>query len=145
MIELSFNKKFNTRQEISEILGGDTQKGIAVSAQTNTILLFMNAGELYTDYFYPAGTYNYCMYTGIGRYGHQDSINNNMYKLNIEVLSHKLNKKHLLVFEKREHALYFTGEYHLTETHQNVQPDASGILRRVFVFHLAQVAQTFKW
>ena len=89
MIELSFNKKFNTRQEISEILGGDTQKGIAVSAQTNTILLFMNAGELYTDYFYPAGTYNYCMYTGIGRYGHQDSINNNMYKLTTLIISKK--------------------------------------------------------
>ena len=142
-MELSFNTRFNSRQEISDLLGGDTQKGIAVSAQTNTILLFMNEGEIYTDYFYPAGTYNCCLYTGIGRNGHQDSIDNNMYLLNIDVLSHKANKKHLLVFEKRSGALYFIGEYELKETHQNVQPDAAGILRRVFVFHLALVKNKF--
>ena len=51
-MKLSFKQKFNTRQEISVLLGGDTQKGIAVSAQTDTILLFMNDGEIYTDYFY---------------------------------------------------------------------------------------------
>ena len=50
-MKLSFKQKFNTRQEISVLLGGDTQKGIAVSAQTDTILLFMNDGEIYTDYF----------------------------------------------------------------------------------------------
>ena len=44
-MKLSFKQKFNTRQEISVLLGGDTQKGIAVSAQTDTILLFMNATE----------------------------------------------------------------------------------------------------
>ena len=135
-MELTFNQKFNTRQEISNILGGDTRKGIAVSAQTNTILLFMNEGEIYTDYFYPTGTYDCCMYTGIGRNGHQDSINNNMYQRNIDVLSHRANKKHLLVFERRNRALHFMGEY---------QPDASGTLRRVFVFHLARVADTFTW
>lgn len=52
-MKLSFKQKFNTRQEISVLLGGDTQKGIAVSAQTDTILLFMNDGEIYTDYFLP--------------------------------------------------------------------------------------------
>ena len=55
-MKLSFKQKFNTRQEISVLLGGDTQKGIAVSAQTDTILLFMNDGEIYTDYFYPTGS-----------------------------------------------------------------------------------------
>ena len=44
-MKLSFKQKFNTRQEISVLLGGDTQKGIAVSAQTDTILLFMNDGR----------------------------------------------------------------------------------------------------
>ena len=52
-MKLSFKQKFNTRQEISVLLGGDTQKGIAVSAQTDTILLFINDGEIYTDYFLP--------------------------------------------------------------------------------------------
>ena len=85
------------------------------------------------------------MYTGIGRHGHQDSIENNMYDLNMAVLSHRALKKHLLVFEKREKALYFVGEYQLTEMHQNVQPDAGGELRRVFVFHLAQIGTTFTW
>lgn len=93
-MKLSFKQKFNTRQEISVLLGGDTQKGIAVSAQTDTILLFMNDGEIYTDYFYPTGSYSHCMYTGIGRRGHQDSPDENkhMYHLNIEVLSHRTNK-----------------------------------------------------
>ena len=84
------------------------------------------------------------MYTGIGRRGYQDSIENNMYDLNVEVLSHRARRKHLLVFEKRKDgALYFAGEYALTETHQNVQPDEDGVLRRVFVFHLAQIAEDF--
>ena len=124
-MKLSFKQKFNTRQEISVLLGGDTQKGIAVSAQTDTILLFMNDGEIYTDYFYPTGSYSHCMYTGIGRRGHQDSPDENkhMYHLNIEVLSHRTNKKHLLVFEKKDKAMYFVGEYRLTEMHQNVQPE----------------------
>lgn len=144
-MELTFKQKFDTRQQISDILGGDPRKGIAVSAQTDTVLLFMNEGEIYTDYFYPAHSYRYCMYTGIGRNGHQDSIDNNMYRLNIEVLSHKMNKRHLLVFEKRKSAYYFAGEYRLMETHQNVQPDSTGILRRVFVFHLEQIAPSYKW
>lgn len=38
-----------------------------------------------------------------------------MYHLNIEVLSHRTNKKHLLVFEKKDKAMYFVGEYRLTE------------------------------
>ena len=145
-MKLSFKQKFNTRQEISVLLGGDTQKGIAVSAQTDTILLFMNDGEIYTDYFYPTGSYSHCMYTGIGRRGHQDSPDENkhMYHLNIEVLSHRTNKKHLLVFEKKDKAMYFVGEYRLTEMHQNVQPDENGMLRRVFVFHLTQVSDYFE-
>ena len=88
---------------------------------------------------------SYTHLTGIGRNGHQDSIDNNMYRLNIEVLSHKMNKRHLLVFEKRKSAYYFAGEYRLMETHQNVQPDSTGILRRVFVFHLEQIAPSYKW
>ena len=143
-MELVFGQRFQNRQEISAMLGGDTQKGIAVSARFDVILLFMNAGQIYTDYFYPSGTHRYCMYTGIGRRGHQDSIENNMYDLNVEVLSHRARRKHLLVFEKREDgALYFAEEYALTETHQNVQPDEDGVLRRVFVFHLGQIAEDF--
>ena len=144
-MKLSFQQKFSSRQEISTLLGGDPCKGIAVSAKTDTILLFMNSGEIYTDYFYPAGSYASCMYTGIGRHGHQDSTDNNMYQLNIAVLSHRSNKKHLLVFEKKEGAFFFGGEYRLKETHQNVQPDADGVLRRVFVFHLGQISTTFQW
>lgn len=143
-MKLILGQKFNNRQEISDILGGDTQKGISVSAKTNMILLFMNCGEIYTDYFYPTGSYKFCMYTGIGRTGHQDSIENNMYKLNLEVLSHKANHKSLLVFQKTDKAFHFIGEYQLTETHQNVQPDAGGNLRRVFVFHLALVKNEFE-
>ena len=71
--------------------------------------------------------------------------NKHMYHLNIEVLSHRTNKKHLLVFEKKDKAMYFVGEYRLTEMHQNVQPDENGMLRRVFVFHLTQVSDYFEW
>lgn len=122
---------------------GDTQKGIAKSNKTNTILLFMNNEELYSDYFYPKGTYEYCMYTGIGRIGHQDSIQNNMYNLNIEILSHMRNQKDLLVFDKINKKITFIGQYKLLETHQNIQPDETGNLRRVFVFHLQQISDTY--
>ena len=142
-MKLKFKQKFNNRQEISDLLGGDTQKGIAKSNKTDTILLFTNEEELYTDYFYPKGTYHYCMYTGIGRNGHQDSLENNMYDLNIAVLAHKAEHKHLLIFEKKEMCFYFIGEYRLTETHQNVQPDEMGKLRRVFVFHLELITNEF--
>ena len=47
--------------------------------------------------------------------------------------------------EKKDKAMYFVGEYRLTEMHQNVQPDENGMLRRVFVFHLTQVSDYFEW
>ena len=68
-----------------------------------------------------------------------------MYNLNIEVLSHKANHKHLLLFEKNDSNYVFVGEYQLIETHQNVQPDENNIMRRVFVFHLEQIAKTYSW
>lgn len=142
-MRLIFNQAFETRKDISMLLGGDLQKGIAKSSKTNTILLFTNEEELYTDYFYPKGTYDYCMYTGIGRNGHQDSIENNMYDLNMDVLTHQANNRHLLVFEKRGTVYYFIGEYQLTETHQNIQPDEDKHLRRVFVFHLKKIADIY--
>lgn len=143
-MQLVFDQAFQSRREISLLLGGDLQKGITASRKTKSILLFMNSEELYTDYFYPQGTYHYCMYTGIGRKGHQDSPDQNAtYNLNMAVLNHKANHQHLLVFEKRERAYHFIGEYSLTETHQNIQPDDAQNLRRVFVFHLERISDTF--
>lgn len=69
---LTFNQEFTNRKEISELIGGDIQKGITKSTKTDTILLFVNRDGLYIDYFYPEGKYDYCMYTGIGTKGHQD-------------------------------------------------------------------------
>ena len=134
---------FQSRQEISNLLGGDTQKGITKSSKTPTILMFKNAEELYSDYFYPRGSHDFCMYTGIGRIGHQDSIENTMYNLNIDVLAHTSTGRHLLIFEKERASYIFIGEYELLETHQNVQPDDCGQLRRVFVFHLKKIADTY--
>ena len=84
------------------------------------------------------------MYTGIGREGHQDSPDeNSMYDLNMDVLTHRLTGRHLLVFEKRGTLYHFIGEYQLTETHQNVQPDQKQHLIRVFVFHLKKISDVF--
>ena len=141
-IKLTQNQGFNSRQEISDLLGGDVRKGIAPSSKVDAILLFSNEDEIYTDYFYPNNTYDYFMYTGIGREGHQDSLKNNMYRLNIDVLTHKSNGNSLLVFEKRNFKYFFIGEYQLTETHQNIQPDDKNNLRRVFVFHLEKISNT---
>lgn len=140
---LTYNQKFNTRKEISDLLGGDSQKGIAVSSKFDIILLFTKNDGLYKDYFYPNKNYEYCLYTGIGRVGNQDSLDNNMYKLNIDVLNHYRDSKSLLLFEKRKNNYYFVGEYVLTETHQNIQPDDQNQLRRVFVFHLKRIHKTF--
>ena len=136
---VTFNQKFNSRLEIGKLFGGDIVKGIATAEKTNSILLFTNTNKIYTDYFYPKGTYEYCMYTGIGRFGHQDSLKNNMYDLNIAVMTHKKDKRPLLLFEKRQSSYFFLGEYELLETHQNLQPDHNNMIRRVFVFHLKQV------
>lgn len=144
-MKLSFKQEFKSRSEISDLLGGDKQKGIAKSDKTDAILLFTNEEEIYTDYFYPKGTYQYCMYTGIGRNGHQDSLKNKVYGLNVAVLAHRADHKHLLVFEKSGSCYCFIGEYRLTETHQNVQPDDEGQLRRVFVFHLEKIANEFEF
>jgi len=137
-------QEFLNRAEISELLGGNPQSGITFASKTKAILLFKNEDELYSDYFYPRGSYDYCMYTGIGRNGHQDSLKNKMYDLNIAVLSHKKHRNPLLLFEKRKTRYYFVGEYELTETHQNIQPDDKGFLRRVFMFHLEKVANTIE-
>jgi hypothetical protein len=83
------------------------------------------------------------MYTGIGRYGNQDSLENSMYNLNIAVMTHKKDGRPLLLFEKRKTQYYFIGEYELTETHQNLQPDHNNAMRRVFVFHLKKMRSEF--
>ena len=88
-IRLVQGQEFTNRAEISELLGGNPQSGITLASNSKAILLFKNEEELYSDYFYPRGSYDYCMYTGIGRSGHQDSLKNKMYDLNIAVLSHK--------------------------------------------------------
>lgn len=143
-IKLKQNQMFKSRRDISLLLGGDIQKGISNSNMINAIILIANDDEIYTDYFFPKNTYDYCMYTGIGRFGHQDSINNNMYNLNMSVLTHTKENKQLLMFEKRNDAYYFIGEYKLLETHQNVQPDVNNNLRRVFVFHLKKLADIYE-
>jgi len=117
MVELKKNQRFNSRNEISSLLGGDVQKGIAISKNADVILLFTNLKELYNDNFYPKGTYDYCLYTGIGRIGHQDSLQNNMYDLNMSILNHKKNNRKILIFENQNSGYYFLGEYELTETH----------------------------
>ena len=140
---INFNQKFNSRVEINELLGGDIVKGIVPAEKSGTILLFTNQNEIYTDYFYPKSTYEFCMYTGIGRYGNQDSVENSMYNLNIAVMTHKRDRRPLLLFEKRQTLYYFIGEYELMETHQNLQPDHNNTMRRVFVFHLKKVCSHF--
>lgn len=135
-ITLIHGQKFKNRSEISELLGGNPQSGITTTDKIKAILLFKNEKELYSDYFYPRGSYDYCMYTGIGRIGDQDNLDNKMYDLNIAILSHKKQGRKLLLFEKKKDGYYFVGEYQLTETHQNIQPDINNKLRRVFVFHL---------
>lgn len=135
---------FKNRAEISELLGGNPQSGITLASKIDAILLFKNEEELYSDYFYPRGSYDNCMYTGIGRIGHQDSLENKMYDLNIAVLSHKKQNRPLLLFEKKKRIYSFIGEYKLTETHQNMQPDDNHVLRRVFVFHLEKISNSFK-
>ncbi len=140
---LNSNHLFANREEINKLLGGDMQKGIVKPKETPTILLFMNSEGLYIDYFFPKGSHDFCMYTGIGTCGHQDSINNNMYYLNMAVLTHAADRRHLLLFEKKNSSYCFAGEYQLIETHQNVQPDAMGALRRVFVFHLKKISDSY--
>lgn len=122
MILLKQFQRFSSRREIRELLGGDWMKGVTPSTKYPFVLLFTNSAELYTDYFYPKGTYDYCMYTGIGRFGNQDSVESKMYHLNMEVLTHQKNKKKLLIFERYKEGYQFIGEYALTETHQNIQP-----------------------
>lgn len=60
------------------------------------------------------------------------------------VLSHKKQGKSLLLFEKKKSTYCFIGEYELTETHQNIQPDDNQLLRRVFVFHLKKIADSIE-
>ncbi|WP_040196117.1 hypothetical protein [Candidatus Soleaferrea massiliensis] len=137
---LAQGQAFASRAEISKLLGGNAQSGITLASKTKAILLFKNEKELYSDYFYPKGSYDHCMYTGIGRTGHQDSLENKMYDLNTAVLSHKKQGRPLLLFDKKNGSYHFIGEYELTETHQNIQPDDNHSLRRVFVFHLKKVS-----
>lgn len=141
-IKLENGQRFDSRAAISELLGGNMQSGITLASKANAILLFKNEEELYSDSFYPKGSKDFCLYTGIGRTGHQDSIENHAYDLNIAVLSHKQQGKPLLLFEKRNGKNCFVGEYQLTETHQNTQPDDNNFLRRVFVFHLKKISDS---
>ena len=147
MGEFERGKVFESRREISNILGGDVQKGIAKSAQKPLILLFANEAALYTDYPYPKNNYDEYIYTGIGKIGDQDNVDeNNMYDLNLEVMGHKKNGKKLLLFEKSNEDRYvFLGEYLLIETFQSMQPDDNQRLRRVYNFHLKVNSYKYKY
>lgn len=144
MLIINHEEYFDNRKEISNLLGGDMVKGIAVSKKYPIILLFANEDELYKDYFYSKMGVQYCLYTGIGKYGHQDSIENNMYDLNVSVLGHKKDKRPLIVFRKVKNKYQFSGIYSLIETYQNVQVDKSNDLRRVFIFHLKKINNSFQ-
>ena len=145
IITLKPKQKFKNRRDICDELGGDTQKGISISNKINAILLVSNKEQIYKDDFYSKSN-NKLLYTGIGQEGNQDDLKNNSenYYLNIAVLSHKQNKKRLLVFDKIKNEYEFLGEYKLIETYQNTQPDKKGCLRRVFVFHLERITQENK-
>ena len=146
MITLNYDQPLS-RKEIGAMLGGDEQKGIALATKVNAILLFANPDGIYKDYFYSSDGEedNNCMYTGIGTEGHQDSVDNPMYNLNMAVLTHKATNKSLLIFKKQEDKEYhFIGEYKLVETHQNVQIDKNNFPRRVFVFHLHRISKDFE-
>ena len=54
---LKYKQKFSSRLEIGNLLGGDIVKGIVTTNKINAILLFTNEEELYSDYFYPKGSY----------------------------------------------------------------------------------------
>lgn len=146
MIRMVFGQSFGSRDEISRLLGGDTQKGIAKSAKyDNLILLFTNSEMLYMDHFYPKGCFDNCLFTGIGRLGNQDAPETNpTYDLNIAVMAHLSTGRRLLLFEKKDNLYYFRGEYSLRETHQNIQPDDANKMRRVFVFHITRVSDFFE-
>lgn len=67
-----------------------------------------------------------------------------MYDLNVSVLGHKKDKKPLIVFRKVKNKYQFSGIYTLIETYQNVQVDESDDLRRVFMFNLKKINNSFQ-
>lgn len=142
-MKIDKNQKFESRKAIQNLLGGNTQKGITKSSNTKAILLFINEEELYTDSIYRKDNSKYLLYTGIGRTGHQDSLKNKNYHLNMAVLTHKANGDALLVFVKKNSNYVFQGCFELIETHQNFQIDDLKELRRVFVFHLQKIADDY--
>ena len=141
-MNLTEGSTYPYRADISAMFGGDVNKGIAKPAvREDVILLFANEDEVYLDYFYPKKTHDFCLFTGIGRRGNQDSPEDNKdcYSLNIAVLDHQRTKRSLLLFEKASGQYVFRGEYALTGTSQNIQPDENDELRRVFLFHLKRI------
>ena len=143
-MNLEFNKEFRNRKEIGNLLGGNIQMGITKSTKINAILLFTNEKEeAYNDYFEPEGTYENCVFTGIGRQGDQDDPQNNirMYNLNRAVIEHKANDKPLLLFEKKDSSYYFVGEYRLIET--DTEEDENS--RIVYIFRIKKVADSFNF
>lgn len=142
-MELQKNQKFENRDAIKRLLGGNPQMGITRSSVVKAILLFINEDELYSDGFFRKDDCEYLQYTGIGRTGHQDSLKNKNYHLNMAVLTHKMNDDALLVFVKKGSNYIFRGRFELIETHQNYQLDDLKELRRVFVFHLKKISDEY--
>ena len=144
-MKLVTGQTFPRRKDIKDLLHGNPQMGITKSTVVNAILLFVNENELYKDGFYTKDDTLYLRYTGIGRTGHQDSEENKTYYLNSAVLKHKEDGNSLLVFSKNKSGDYtFRGTFELTETIKEEQPDSKNSLRRVFVFHLKKVSDTFE-
>lgn len=143
-MELKMNQEFENRDAIKYLLGGHPQKGITKSSVVKAILLFINEDELYSDGFFIKDDHEHLLYTGIGRIGHQDSIKNKSYNLNMAILTHRANQETLLVFAKKNSNYFFKGCFELLETHQSIQLDDLQELRRVFIFHLQKISDNYK-
>lgn len=126
-------KRYNRRQDLHEVYGGQRQGGISTPKEHPLIFLFTgDQGEQYgyEDGFQEDGTF---WYTGEGQVGDMQMLRGNR-----SIRDHATDGKSMHLFQYvGTGTVEYVGEFVSVGDHEHLSPDRNGNLRKVFVFELA--------
>ncbi|WP_298523430.1 hypothetical protein [uncultured Methanobrevibacter sp.] len=129
--DLVIGKGYN-KSEIMDAFKFSDFHGISYSKETNTLILIFNHNLMYDDSWEGDVLY----FTGTGRFGHQQLNGTN----NRILYESDTNGVNIHLFEVFEEGVYtYQGEVELAgDPYKDIQPDANGIKREVWMFPLTK-------
>ena len=139
MLELPQKGMVLNNKQITEVFGCQFEGGIRKSKKNHLLVLINDPSQTLYQNRWEKG----CLYfTAIGKYGDQSLAKPWQ---NRDLAQANVNKQRVFLFEKLKPAHYrFQGEVQVGIPFTEIQPDASGQDRQVFVFPIRLKKETFE-